>query len=124
MILNNIIMNIDENVIASIKNWVKIDNEMRTLKEEIAKRKKIKDNITNDLLNIMKSKNIDSFNINTGKIEFIQRKTKKPISKKLLLDILSKYYKGDTNKVNELNTFILDNREETSKELLIHKHDK
>ena len=69
----------------------------------------------------MKSKDIDSFNINSGKIEYVQRKTKKPISKKLLQNILSKYYQGDINKANELNDFILSNREETSKDLLIHK---
>ena len=117
-------MNIDESVINSIKQWVKIDNEMRTLKQELSNRKKARDLISNGLLSVMKDEGIDSFNINTGKIEFVQKKTKKPISKKLLLDILSKYYKGDTNKVNELNTFILENREETLKDTLIHKTNK
>lgn len=111
----------ENEVIELIKKWIKTDNEMRTLKQEISNRKKNKDNLTSQLLEIMKSKDIDSFNINSGKIEHVQRKTKKPISKKLLQNILSKYYQGDTNKANELNNFILDNREETSKDLLIHK---
>lgn len=111
----------ENEVIDLIKKWIKTDNEMRTLKQEVANRKKSKDKLSSELLTIMKSKDIDSFNINSGKIEHVQRKTKKPISKKLLQNILSKYYKGDVNKANELNDFILDNREETSKDLLIHK---
>jgi CxxC motif-containing protein len=114
-------MELNKELIDLIKKWIKTDNEMRTLKQEVANRKKTKDKLSSELLTIMKSKDIDSFNINSGKIEYVQRKTKKPISKKLLQTILSKYYKGDTNKANELNDFILDNREETSKDLLIHK---
>lgn len=114
-------MELNNEVIDLIKKWIKTDNEMRTLKQEVANRKKSKDKLSSELLTIMKSKDIDSFNINSGKIEYVQRKTKKPISKKLLQTILSKYYKGDVNKANELNDFILDNREETSKDLLIHK---
>ena len=114
-------MELNKELIDLIKKWIKTNNEMRTLKQEVANRKKTKDKLSSELLTIMKSKDIDSFNINSGKIEYVQRKTKKPISKKLLQTILSKYYKGDANKANELNDFILDNREETSKDLLIHK---
>ena len=117
-------MNLNEESIESIRKWVKIDNEMRTLKQEISNRKKIKDQITNTLITTMKQNEIDSVNINNGKIEYTQRKTKKPISKKLLQNILSKYYKDDTNKANEVNEFILINREETSKDIIIRKIDK
>ena len=117
-------MNFNEETIENIKQWVKIDNEMRTLKQEISNRKKKKEDISNTLITLMKEKEIDSVNINSGKIEFTQRITKKPISKKLLQDILSKYYKGDNNKANELNDFILNNREETSKDIIVRKIDK
>jgi len=117
-------MNLNEETIENIKEWVKIDNELRTLKNEISARKKKKEDISNSLISRMKEKEIDSVNINSGKIEFTQRKTKKPISKKLLQNILSKYYKGDNNKANELNDFILSNREETSKDIIIRKIDK
>jgi CxxC motif-containing protein len=117
-------MNLNEETVETIRNWVKIDNEMRTLKQEIANRKKMKDEISNNLINTMKQNEIDSVNINNGKIEFTQRKTKKPISKKLLLNILDKYYKGDSNKASELNNFILENREETSKDIIVRKVNK
>lgn len=114
-------MNSKEDIINSIKNWVRLDNEMRTLREELSKRRKDKEILSNKLIQTMKNDNIDSFDINTGKIECVKRKTKKPISKKNLLEILSKYYNGDSNKINELNNYILDNRETTLKDLLIHK---
>lgn len=110
-----------DQIIQSVKKWVQIDNEMRQLREELNKRKKLKDNISLTLLTSMKEHNIDTFDLNDGKIEYATRKTKKPISKKMLLNILSKYYNGDNKKTNELNQFILDNREETVKDIITRK---
>ena len=117
-------MDINQQTIQSIRNWVKLDNEMRSLRNEMNTRKKQKDDISKELVNFMKHQDIDSFDINNGKIEHVTRKTKKPISKKLLLDILAKYYKEDTKKAEEVNTFILDNREETVKDMIVRKLDK
>ena len=72
----------------------------------------------------MKEEEIDSVDINDGRIECASRKTKKPITKKLLLNILSTYYNGDTSMANEVNNFILSNREEVVKEVIVRKVDK
>ena len=117
-------MNLSSEAVNNIREWVKIDNEMRTLKQEISNRKKKKDQISSSLIDVMKQNEIDSVNINNGKIECTKRKTKKPISKKLLQNILTKYYKEDTNKANEVNEFILNNREETTKDIIVRKIDK
>jgi len=111
-------------IVEYVKQWVKIDNEMRQLRDEITSRRKTKENISNSLLNLMKNNEIDSFDINNGRLETTTRKTKKPISKKMLQNIITKYYKGDNAKANELNNFILENREEVSKEILTRKVDK
>jgi len=117
-------MNQDPQLINIIREWVKMDNEMRTLKAEVASRKKTKDLISKDLLRIMKNNDIDGVDINDGRIEYTNRKTKKPITKKMLLNILSTYYKGNTSMANEVNNFILNNREEVVKEVIIRKVDK
>ena len=114
-------MEVNTQIINSVKEWVKLDNEMRTLKEELNIRKKKKDNISNGLLKSMKEKEIDSFDLKDGKLEYKTRKTKKPISKKMLLNILSQYYNGDPNKASELNNYILANREENTKETILRK---
>jgi hypothetical protein len=41
-----------------------------------------------------------------------------------LLNILSQYYEGDDEKATDMNNYILQNREETSKEVIVRKVDK
>ncbi len=107
-----------------IRDWVKTDNEMRTLKSELSTRKKGKDALSAELMNIMKEEEIDSVDINDGRIEYASRKTKKPITKKLLLNILSTYYTGDTSIARDGNTFRVRNRVGVVNDSMVRKADK
>jgi len=113
-----------EQLIKYIKDWVKTDNEIRTLQNEVNIRKAEKKLLSASLMKIMKENEIDCFDMNDGQITYSKKNIKKPISKKLLLNLLSKYYKGDVTKANELNNYILENREETIKETICRKTDK
>lgn len=95
-----------------IREWVKIDNEIKYLKNEENKRKNQQKIISKNLMKIMSEYNIDEFDLKDGKIVYTKRNVKKPITKKILLDLLTTYYKNDLDKANEVNNFILDNREE------------
>jgi len=110
-----------EQLVKIIKEWVKNDNDIRILQKEIRKRRLEKKQISSKLMEVMKSNEIDVFDINDGQIQYSKRTTKKPITKKILMDILSKYYNGDYMKANELNTFILENREEQTRETIMRK---
>lgn len=110
-----------EQLIKYIKEWVKKDNEIRTLQNEVNIRKVEKKTLSSSLMKIMKEQDIDCFDINDGQISYSKKNIKKPISKKLLLNLLSKYYNGDSSKANELNNFILENREEIVKETIHRK---
>ena len=110
-----------EQLIQVIKEWVKNDNELRILQHEIRSRNQEKKKITAKLMNIMRNHEIDCFDINDGKILYKKKNIKQSISKSYLLNILSNYYQGDTNKVNELNTFILAQRKITIKESIVRK---
>lgn len=112
-------METKDQLIKTIREWVKIDNEIRALQKEQNSRKKEKKDISSSLINIMKSNEIDCFELNDGQLIYNKKNVKKPITKKTLLNILSKYYQGDTSKAGELNAFILENREETTKESLV-----
>jgi len=114
-------MDSKEKLIKTIQEWVRLDNEMRTLKKEVNSRKTEQDKITKVLINTMKSNEIDEFNINNGKLSYSNRTVKKPITKKNLLEILSKFYKGNTEQASEINQFILDNREDVVVEKLVRK---
>lgn len=110
-----------EELVKNIRDWVTLDNEMRTLKDELNKRKKNKDALSVELMKIMKQRNIDSVDINDGQIEFSKKSVKKPITKKMLLNILAEYYNGNDEKANEVNTFIMEHREEVVKESIVRK---
>ena len=114
-------MDTKDKLIKSIQEWVKLDNEMRKLKNEIKTRKTAQDQITSALITTMKTNDIDEFNINNGKLTYSNKTVKKPITKKSLLDILSKFCDGDVNQANEIKNFILDNREDVVVEKLVRK---
>jgi len=117
-------MDTKEHLIKTIKEWVRLDNEIRKLQKEEKQRKDDKKNISNVLMEIMKKNEIDVFDINDGQICYSKKNIKKPITQKVLMDVLSDYFKGDTLKASELNEYIKDNREEVVKESIVRKINK
>ena len=68
-----------------IREWVKIDNEIKYLKNEENKRKNQQKIISKNLMKIMSEYNIDEFDLKDGKIVYTKRNVKKPITKKYFL---------------------------------------
>lgn len=114
-------METKEQLISSVKEWVKLDNEIRSLQKEVNKRKNEKKKISESLIIVMKKNEIDCFDINDGQICYSQKNVKKPITQKVLLDILGKYFNGDLLKATEINNFIVENRVEETKEVIVRK---
>ncbi len=115
-------MEIEKNVLVNnIKEWVKLDNEIRALKSEEKIRVNAKKKINDNLMTIMKDHEIDCVDIKDGQICYNKKSVKKPITKKYLLQILSKYFDGDIDRAEDANDFILENREEIVKESITRK---
>ena len=114
-------METKEQLIKCVKEWVRIDNELRILQKEQAIRKNEKKNISKDLMEVMKRNEIDCFDLKDGQLMYTKKNVKKPITKKNLVGILANYYKGDVNRALELNDFIMENREEVVKESIVRK---
>jgi hypothetical protein len=110
-----------QQLIDSIKDWVKLDNEIRKLQSEITSRKNEKKNVSTKLMETMNANNIDCFDIKDGQLCYNKRSVKKPITKKGLFDILTKYYNGDLMQATQVNEYIIENREEVVKETLVRK---
>lgn len=110
-----------DRLIKSIQDWVRLDNEIRKLKKETKIRHDDRAKISAGLMEIMRSNDIDQVDINNGKLMYSKKNVKKPITKKSLLSILSKYYEGDIGKAVEINKFITDNREEATVEAIVRK---
>ena len=112
---------IQNRLIQNVKEWVRIDNEIRQLQKEISTRRQEKKLLNDQLMETMKSNDIDCFDLNDGKICYTKKNVKKPINNKLLLNILTKYYNGDISQASEINNFINDNRTEVTKENITRK---
>lgn len=111
-------------LVNNVKEWIKIDNEISKLKSEMKDKNNKKKILSGNLLNVMKSNDIDCFDINGGAIVYKKTKVKKPINGKTLLKTLEDYFKNDTPTAQDLTKHILDNREEQIKETIRRKIDK
>jgi hypothetical protein len=100
-----------------IKDWVNIDNDIKVLQKELKERRNNKKMLTNSLVEIMKTNEIDCFDINNGKIIYSKNNVKKSITKKHLLDSLHKFF-NDTPGIDceTIAKYILDKREITIKD--------
>jgi hypothetical protein len=116
-------METKEDLVIIIKEWIKINAEINELKNKTKTKNQEKKMINEKLLGTMKQNAIDCFDITGGSLVFKKNKVKKPISSKLLLDVLKKYCKNDNN-ATEITQFILDNREVSIKETISYKIDK
>jgi hypothetical protein len=113
-----------EQLVSNIKEWIKMDNEISKLKAEIKDRTNKKKSLTENLVTVMRTNNIDCFDINGGTLIYKKNKVKKPISGKTLLNALKNYYKNDANIAEEITKHVMDSREEQIKETIKRKIDK
>ena len=114
-------METKEQLIKCIKDWVKIDNEIRQLTKEQPKRRNEKKKISALLMEIMRKNEIDCFDIKDGQIMYNKKQVKKPINQKNLLELLSRFYEGDLLKATEVNQYVFENRETVVKENIVRK---
>ena len=110
-----------EQLIQSVKDWVRNDNEIRALQVEVNKRKKEKKIISESLIKVMRSNDIDVFDINDGQIVYVKKTIKSPITKAALLTILSEYCKGDIEHAMDINNYIMEHRDESVRESIVRK---
>jgi hypothetical protein len=113
-----------DELIFNIKEWIKMDNELTKLKSEIREKSTKKKELTESLVNVMKSNSIDCFDINGGALVYKQKKTRRTISGKFLLSQLEDYYKEQPEIAKEILKKVLDNRVEVIKDEIKRKIDK
>jgi hypothetical protein len=108
-----------------IKNWKQLDDELKAIQKEIRERKNKKKNLTEQLVKIMRSNDIDCFDINNGKLLYTQSKQKSSINRTYLLEVMSKYFQDDNSiEIDKVTDYILENRQVKIKEGIRCKLDK
>jgi len=119
-----IILKTKEELIFNIREWIKIETEIKTISKSLKeKREKMKD-LTNNLVNTMKANSIECFDINGGALVYKQKKSKKPISGKFLLTQLEEYFKDNQDLAKEIHKKVWDNRVIVCKEEIKREKDK
>ena len=122
--LNVFNMETKEQLIGNIKEWIKMDTEINKLKAELREKNIKKKQITENLMSVMKTNNIDCFDIHGGALIYKKSKLKKPINQKTLLSCLQQYYKENKQGAEDVAKYIMDNREEQVKETIRRKIEK
>ena len=117
-------LNTKEELIQRIKEWLKIDNDIIRLNKETKELKKKQKLLTNTLVNVMKTNQLDCFDINGGKILYKKSISKKPINSKMLLNTLKTYFSTNPSTADEVTEYILNIRESVIKETIKRKIDK
>ena len=117
-------METKEQLVNNIKEWIKMDNEITKLRFEVKEKTNKKKELTESLVNVMKSNAIDCFDINGGALVYKQKKTRRTISGKFLLSQLEEYYKEQPELAKEITKKVLDNRIEVVKDEIKRKIDK
>jgi len=117
-------METKEQLVNNIKEWIKMDTEILQLKSQIKEKNNKKKLLTENLVSVMKTNQIDCFDINGGALVYKTSKIKKPINGKSLLIALQNYYKTDEKLAEEMTKYIMNNREEQIKETIKRKSDK
>ena len=102
-------------LVEKIKKWLESESKINSLQKELKEIKKIKKQLSIDLSEIMKSKQLECIDVSQGQILYTKQQTKKGINKKYLADILTKFYK-DQDHAKEVCEYILENRESSIKE--------
>jgi hypothetical protein len=93
----------------NVKDWVTLDDDIKTLQDAIKKRKKRINELTPIILDFMKRFNINDLNTQNGQLRYTTSLLAKPVNKNFLLSKLGEFFK-DNEKSQVLTTYIYDNR--------------
>ena len=109
-----------QQLIAIIKEWVRLDGEIAALKRDAKALGDQKKELSKQLIGVMKERHLDEIDLTDGKLVHQTRKTKAPLNKKLLVGCLAKYYKND-DKAKEISEYILGARLEKVSDAIVCK---
>jgi hypothetical protein len=111
-----------EVLVKTIKEWISIENEMKQIQKHMKLLRDKKKVLSESLVKIMKTNDVDCFDISEGKILYTKNNTKTPLSKKHLLDCLNTYFaENPAIQPDDVAKYILDNRQTVVKESIRHK---
>jgi len=113
-----------EEMITHIKKWMQYDNDIKQLQNELKTKKESRREHTEQLFKIMKSNEIDCFDVNNFKLLFSRTKVKTPLNKSQMVQALMEYFNNDEPRVRELEDRLMSARKEKITETIRRKINK
>ena len=109
-----------------VKEWLKYDDEIKTLQEAIKERKNSKNDIGKILISFMDNNNIPHFNLKDGKLIFAKSEHTEPVNIKFLKNTLSESPMLNEEQYQNIFSFIESKRAKkiTTRLKRTHKHEK
>ena len=120
-------METKEQLVGAVKNWIQLDNDIRELAKLSKEKRDKKKALSEELMKVMKTNEIEVLDIKDGQLCYKKSKAKKPLNKDGLLKILQEYFKHDGKGIersDEITQYILENRETVDKESITRKINK
>lgn len=117
-------METKEELVRSIREWISLDSEIAKLQSQLKDKRAQKKRNSEQLVNTMKTNNIDCFDINGGAILYKRSVVKKPLTGKTMLPLLESYFSESNVKAEDLTKYLLDNRVQKVTETVRRKIDK
>jgi len=113
-----------DEMIGHIKKWIQYDNDIKQLQADLKEKKESRKQHTERLVDIMKSNEIDCFDVNNGKLMYSKTKVKTPLNKSQMVQALMEYFNNDEPRVRELEDKLMSARKEKVTETIRRKINK
>lgn len=94
----------------NVKEWLTLDDDIKTLNSHLRDRKKRKNELTPDILKFMEQYEIQDMNTNSGLIKYNQTLVKKPMNKEFIRNKLSDFLKNSKT-ADDATDYITQNRD-------------
>jgi len=112
-------------LIEIIKEWRTLDEEIKAIQKEIKTRRNKKKELSDKLIKVMRTNDIECFDINNGKLLYTKSKLKETINKSYLMKVINDYFEDDESiDTEKVTDYILENRNTKVKESIRCKLDK
>ena len=98
-----------------IRQWMKMQEEMAALNNEIKQRKTQSKALKEIIIRIMETNNVANLSISKGTLVHSVRETAEPLSNKYMLKHFKEFFSGDEARARALIEFLEENRSVTVK---------
>lgn len=107
-----------------VKDYLSLDEQISALRKGLKERNSKKNEVSNEILEIMKKLSIDNLNVKDGKLVSKTSTRNKVLSKSTLVDGLADIFKNDDEKLQTAMKTILEKRQKVEVTSLKHVKNK